>query len=100
MEVAMFCIDYLTHFSVSSRKSTIIRLLYRFFDPEAGEICIAGKKINAVNLDSLRKAIAVVPQVGCLCFVFVTQSCNFNSNLFRTAYCFMIRFCITCDTET
>ncbi|XP_077540244.1 iron-sulfur clusters transporter ABCB7, mitochondrial-like isoform X2 [Haemaphysalis longicornis] len=43
-------------------KSTVIRLLYRFFDPTQGRILINGQDIRTVNLDSLRKAIAIVPQ--------------------------------------
>ncbi|RWS14271.1 ATP-binding cassette sub-family B member 7-like protein, partial [Dinothrombium tinctorium] len=45
-----------------SGKSTIVRLLYRFFDPQEGSISIAGKNIRDVDIESLRKAIAVVPQ--------------------------------------
>ncbi|KAM3722304.1 Iron-sulfur clusters transporter ABCB7 [Dirofilaria immitis] len=45
-----------------SGKSTIIRLLYRLFDPENGEICINDQKISDVQLESLRKMISVVPQ--------------------------------------
>ncbi|XP_076352040.1 ATP binding cassette subfamily B member 7 isoform X1 [Tachypleus tridentatus] len=45
-----------------SGKSTIIRLLYRFFSPDKGRITVAGKDIKDVDLVSLRKAIAIVPQ--------------------------------------
>jgi len=45
-----------------SGKSTIIRLLYRFFDPLSGTIRIAGEPVNRVDLGSLRKVISVVPQ--------------------------------------
>jgi len=45
-----------------SGKSTIVRLLYRFFEPQKGQINIAGQNIKDVNLDSLRGAIAIVPQ--------------------------------------
>ena len=45
-----------------SGKSTLIRLLYRFFDPSQGSITIAGREISSVDLDSLRKSIAIVPQ--------------------------------------
>jgi len=45
-----------------SGKSTIIRLLYRFFDPDSGNIRIAGELIDKVDLNSLRKEISVVPQ--------------------------------------
>lgn len=43
-------------------KTTIIRLLYRFFEPQSGQILIAGRNIRDVDIESLRKAIAVVPQ--------------------------------------
>ena len=43
-------------------KSTIINLLPRFYDPQDGFICIDDKKINEVNLDSLRKNISLVSQ--------------------------------------
>jgi len=45
-----------------SGKSTIIRLLYRFFEPSAGTIRIGGQQIETVDLLSLRKQISVVPQ--------------------------------------
>ncbi|XP_003738311.2 ATP-binding cassette sub-family B member 7, mitochondrial [Galendromus occidentalis] len=45
-----------------SGKSTTVRLLYRFFDPIDGRILINGQDIKDVNLDSLRRGIAVVPQ--------------------------------------
>ncbi|XP_014255773.1 ATP-binding cassette sub-family B member 7, mitochondrial isoform X1 [Cimex lectularius] len=43
-------------------KSTITRLLYRFFDPTSGNIYIAGKNIQDLDLDHLRRSIAIVPQ--------------------------------------
>jgi len=45
-----------------SGKSTVVRLLYRFFQPDSGSIKLGGHSIDAVSLDSLRKSIAVVPQ--------------------------------------
>lgn len=45
-----------------SGKSSIVRLLYRFYDPKAGRIAINGQDIRGVTLSSLRRAIAVVPQ--------------------------------------
>lgn len=45
-----------------SGKSTIVRLLYRLFDPESGSIYINGQEIDDVQLESLRKAVAIVPQ--------------------------------------
>jgi ABC-type transport system involved in Fe-S cluster assembly fused permease/ATPase subunit len=43
-------------------KSTLIRLLYRFYDVPSGHISIDGQKLTEVNLDSLRRNIAVIPQ--------------------------------------
>jgi len=45
-----------------SGKSTIIRLLYRFYDCEKGSIKVGGHDITEVDLDSFRKTISVVPQ--------------------------------------
>ncbi|XP_054890630.1 iron-sulfur clusters transporter ABCB7, mitochondrial [Poeciliopsis prolifica] len=45
-----------------SGKSTIVRLLFRFYEPRQGNIYIAGQNIREVSLDSLRKALGVVPQ--------------------------------------
>jgi ABC-type multidrug transport system fused ATPase/permease subunit len=46
------------------RKSTIIRLLFRFYDPQSGEIRVNNQNIREVSLSSLRKSIGVVPQVS------------------------------------
>ncbi|KAF8972237.1 iron-sulfur clusters transporter ATM1 [Flammula alnicola] len=43
-------------------KSTVFRLLYRFYDPASGRISIDGQDIHHVQLESLRRAIGVVPQ--------------------------------------
>jgi ABC transporter ATM len=45
-----------------SGKSTILRMLFRFFDTQAGNIHIDGQDISKVTLESLRKSIGVVPQ--------------------------------------
>lgn len=45
-----------------SGKSSMVRLLYRFFEPMSGTITIGNQQITDVDLDSLRKAIAIVPQ--------------------------------------
>ena len=49
------------------RKSTIVRLLYRFYDPPQGRILIGDQDISDVSIDSLRRAIGVVPQ-DCVLF--------------------------------
>ncbi|KAK6931859.1 ABC transporter type 1, transmembrane domain [Dillenia turbinata] len=45
-----------------SGKSTVLRLLFRFFDPLSGSIRIDDQDIRGVTLESLRKSIGVVPQ--------------------------------------
>ncbi|XP_050215459.1 ABC transporter B family member 25, mitochondrial [Mercurialis annua] len=45
-----------------SGKSTILRLVFRFFDTHSGNIMIDGQDIRNVELDSLRRCIGVVPQ--------------------------------------
>lgn len=48
--------------SSGAGKSTLSRLLYRFYDIDGGKILIDGQDIRGVTLDSLRRAIAIVPQ--------------------------------------
>lgn len=43
-------------------KSTLFRLLYRFYDPTSGSIFIDNQNVQEVTLSSLRKEITVVPQ--------------------------------------
>lgn len=43
-------------------KSTILRLLFRYYDAQEGRILIDGQDIRDVSLESLRRAIGVVPQ--------------------------------------
>ena len=45
-----------------SGKSTISRLLLRFYDPQAGRILIDGQDLRELTQHSLREAIGVVPQ--------------------------------------
>ncbi|WP_043527852.1 ABC transporter ATP-binding protein [Litchfieldella xinjiangensis] len=48
--------------ATGSGKSTLIKLLLRFYDPEQGEVRIDGQPIHGVSLESLRQAIALVSQ--------------------------------------
>ena len=43
-------------------KSTISRLLFRFYDPIEGDITINNENLRSVNQESLRQKIGVVPQ--------------------------------------
>ncbi|MGD8977228.1 MAG: ABC transporter ATP-binding protein [Gammaproteobacteria bacterium] len=45
-----------------SGKSTLIKLLLRFYKPESGRILIDDKPIGSVSLDSLRRKIGLVSQ--------------------------------------
>jgi len=47
-------------------KSTIVRLLLRFYDPTAGKVCIDGQDLRQLDLRSLRDSIAVVLQESLL----------------------------------
>eukprot|EP00977_Amphora_coffeiformis_P016318 scaffold5017_cov171-Amphora_coffeaeformis.AAC.7 len=48
--------------SSGSGKSTILRLLYRFYEADAGEILLGGKPLEAWTQASIQRAMAVVPQ--------------------------------------
>ncbi|PVY79035.1 ATP-binding cassette subfamily B protein [Tamilnaduibacter salinus] len=48
--------------ATGSGKSTLVKLLLRFYDPEQGEIRIDGHPIQSVTLRSLRQAIGLVSQ--------------------------------------
>lgn len=48
--------------STGGGKSTLIKLLLRFYDPQQGEIRIDGQAINALNLQDLRRNIGYVAQ--------------------------------------
>lgn len=59
--------------SSGAGKSTIGKLLFRFYDASSGRILIDGQDVKAVNQNSLRQAIGVVPQDTVL----------FNTSLFE-----------------
>ena len=48
--------------SSGSGKSTIMKLLFRFYDVKQGSVLVDGQDIRSVTQQSLRKEIAVVPQ--------------------------------------
>ena len=45
-------------------KSTVFRLLFRFYDVGSGSITIDGQDLRDVKLNSLRRNIGIVPQVS------------------------------------
>lgn len=59
--------------SSGSGKSTILRMIFRFFDTDSGHVKIDGQDIKEVRLESLRSSIGVVPQD--------TVSCHFTISL-------------------
>lgn len=52
--------------STGSGKSTLVKLINRFYDTKSGEVRIYGKDIKQLNLTSLRNMIGYVPQVSTL----------------------------------
>jgi len=47
--------------STGSGKSTIMRLLYRFYEISEGQILIDGEDITKMHVNDLRRNIAIVP---------------------------------------
>src|SRR5207253_6698113 len=47
-------------------KSTIAKLIARFYDPTAGAITIDGVDLRTVRQESLRRQLGIVPQEGFL----------------------------------
>ncbi|NJP39600.1 ABC transporter ATP-binding protein [Oscillospiraceae bacterium HV4-5-C5C] len=45
-----------------SGKSTIMNLLFHFYEPQAGRICFDGRPLNELDMDSLRSQMALVLQ--------------------------------------
>jgi ATP-binding cassette, subfamily B, multidrug efflux pump len=43
-------------------KSSLVGLMARFYDPQAGEVLLDGVNIRELDLDVLRRSVAVVPQ--------------------------------------
>jgi len=59
-------------------KSTIAKLLARFYEPTAGRITIDGIDLNDVTQDSLRRQLGVVPQEGFLFAGTVAENIAFG----------------------
>ncbi|NJN31820.1 MAG: ABC transporter ATP-binding protein [Synechococcales cyanobacterium RM1_1_8] len=59
-------------------KTTLVNLLPRFYDPQAGEILIDGIDIRSVTLRSLRRQIGIVPQETILFSGTVAQNIAFG----------------------
>ena len=57
----------------------MVRLLYRFFEPQSRSIFIGGQNINEVDLDSLLKSIAIVPQDSVLFHNTIKYNINYGN---------------------
>lgn len=47
---------------IGSGKTTLIKLLLRFFDPTKGKVLIDGQDLKELNIESFRKYISTVSQ--------------------------------------
>ena len=65
--------------SSGSGKSTIMKLLFRFYDVGEGSITIDGQDIRSVKQHSLRKAIGVVPQDTVLFNASIFDNINYGN---------------------
>jgi ABC-type multidrug transport system fused ATPase/permease subunit len=61
------CLHACTNKRVLCSKSTIVRLLFRFYDPQSGTVLVGNTPIVDAHLNSLRAAIGIVPQ-DCVLF--------------------------------
>src|SRR5207245_9327855 len=59
-------------------KSTIAKLLARFYDPTSGRITIDGDDLSAVTQESLRHQLGIVPQEGFLFAGTVAENIAFG----------------------
>lgn len=59
-------------------KTTLVNLLPRFYDPQAGQILIDGVDIRDVSLRSLRRQIGIVPQENTLFSGTIAQNIAFG----------------------
>jgi ATP-binding cassette, subfamily B, bacterial len=66
-------------------KTTLMNLLPRFYDPQAGEILIDGVNIRDVTLHSLRRQIGIVPQETVLFSGTIAQNIAFGQRDFDLA---------------
>ncbi len=65
--------------STGSGKSTMVRLIARFYDPQTGAVTLDGIDIRRLSFTDLRRAVALVPQEG---FLF-EDSLRFNLSFGR-----------------
>jgi ABC-type multidrug transport system fused ATPase/permease subunit len=59
-------------------KSTLVKLLARFYDPREGSIRIDGHDLRDVELASLRRQVGIVPQEGFLFAATIRENISFG----------------------
>ncbi|MEG4531125.1 ABC transporter ATP-binding protein [Microcoleus sp. D2_18a_D3] len=64
-------------------KTTLVNLLPRFYDPQAGQILIDGIDIQDVTLNTLRKQIGIVPQETILFSGTIAQNIAFGQSYYE-----------------
>lgn len=67
--------------TTGSGKSTLIRLLLRFYEPNEGEIRINGKKITAYSREDLTKMIGASLQNGFIYADTIAENIRFGRNI-------------------
>ncbi len=67
--------------ATGSGKSTLIRLLLRFYEPNEGEIRINGKKITAYSREDLTKMIGASLQNGFIYADTIAENIRFGRNI-------------------
>ncbi|WP_199306497.1 ABC transporter ATP-binding protein [Pseudanabaena sp. FACHB-2040] len=68
--------------SSGAGKTTLVNLLPRFYDPQAGQILIDGIDIGSITLRSLRRQIGIVPQETILFSGSIAQNIAFGQKDF------------------
>ena len=66
--------------STGSGKSTLVKLLLRFYEPQSGQILLDGQPINALNLQDLRRSIGYVAQDSFLTDGTIAQNIAYGLN--------------------
>ncbi|KPV42595.1 ABC transporter [Alicyclobacillus ferrooxydans] len=59
-------------------KTTLVNLLPRIFDPPAGSVFVDGHDVRTLRLETLREAIAYVPQDGFLFSTTIRENIGFS----------------------
>ena len=71
--------------SSGSGKSTIVNLLERFYDPDAGEVSVDGAEIKSLNLKYWRRQVGLVSQEPTLFATSIAQNIAYGSATVMTS---------------